>query len=135
MSALFLHERQVGRRHARVLEELGGGRDHGARHGLILVAGEEVDVVVGKSCQWVDLAMRGELLGALGERLRVQRSRRGLHALVKRLLSVLQHRRRPEGNLPARLRLSAAVRAAGDNAGALDVFRVGDLNLPRHISP
>jgi len=123
----------VAQLHAYLLVEALRRLHDRARHGLILVAGEEVDVVVAKAAKRVDLAVLGKLLGALGESLGVRRPRTGLHALVQRLLGVQQHRRRPEGNQPARLALGAGVRPARDDAGPYDVLGMRHLDLPRHI--
>src|SRR4030042_1924390 len=63
VAALLLHQREVARRHADLLVEALRRLHDRASHGLILVAGEEVDVVVAKAAERVDLAVLGKLLG------------------------------------------------------------------------
>ena len=120
-------------RHARRGVEALRSLDHGTLHGLILVAGEEIDLVVGKAREVVDLAILGKLLGALGKPLGIGRSPRHLHAGVRRLRGVLPHDDRPIGEKLSRRRLGAGERTAGDDARPDDVLRVGKLDLPCHV--
>ena len=107
---------------------------HRSRDRLILVAGEEIDIVRGEACDGVDGARFGQLLRPLGRGGRVWLAPVGLHAAVKRLRGVLRHGGRPERKGQARTAFGAGIGAARDDAGADDVARMRHLDLHRHES-
>ena len=133
MASFFLHQGDASLRHAGGFIKALGGLDHGADHGLIFVAREEIDLVVGEAGEIVDLAVLGKLLGALGELAGVRRAPVVLHAGISGLRGVLPHHDGPIGEELAGGGLGTGEGPAGDDAGADDVLGVGDLDLPGHI--
>ena len=124
-----LGDEAVARVHAGVEADVGGGRAgggverrdlgaHGSQDRPVGGAGEHVDAVVGEVGGRIDGARGGEGLGAGEQRRGVRLAQGRLHAAVERQVE---------------LALGAAVRSAGDDAGALDRARERDVELARHV--
>ena len=133
VAALLLHQIDVRLRRADLLEKVPRRFHHPPLHGLILVAGEEIDVVARQLRREGRSAVPGKLFCAFCQDLRVGNAQGRLHTFMERLLRVLSHRHGPERNELARLGFGASERTAGDDAGADDLTRMSDFDLTCHV--